>query len=102
MDRSRSGPGDTRGATSRHGRTRVHLSSPIVLIVIVTASLVVAAMVAALPVTPGPPVNGRADAFVRPFVYQVPGDSKITLDAKSDRLQVLATRQAGRHLDLGG
>ena len=80
---------------ARRGRTRVHLSSPIVLIVIVTASLVVAAVVAALPVTPRPPIDGRAEAFVRPFVYQVPGDSNITLDAKSDRLHVLGPGRQG-------
>ena len=81
---------------ARRGRTRVHLSSPVALIAIVAASVVIAAVVAALPVTrPGPPINGRADAFARPFVYQVPGDSDITLDAKSDHLHVLGPVKQG-------
>ena len=81
---------------ARRGRTRVHLSSPVALIAIVAASVVIAAVVAALPVTrPGPPINGRADAFLRPFVYQVPGDSDITLDAKSDHLHVLGPGKQG-------
>jgi signal transduction histidine kinase len=69
-----------------HGR----LSSPVVLMSGVAASIAIVALVAALAgMQPRAADNGRADTFVRPFVYQVPGGSGIALDAKSDHLQVL-------------
>lgn len=81
---------------SRRGRRRTRLSSPAVLIVAVGGSIAVLAAAAAVPeMGPRPPENGRADAFVRPFVYQVPRGSNLTLDAKSDRLHVLGPGMQG-------
>jgi signal transduction histidine kinase len=75
---------------------RVRLSDPVVLILVAAVSMVVIAMVAALPgVRDMTPVDGRADTFVRPFVYELPVDSGIRLDARSARLHVLSGRQGG-------
>jgi signal transduction histidine kinase len=80
---------------ARPARTRLRLSNPAVLIAVVAGSIAIIAVAAALPaMQPGAPINERADAFLRPFVYQVPADSGITLDAMSDHLHVL--RPAGR------
>jgi hypothetical protein len=75
---------------------RVRLSDPVVLIPVAAVSTVVVAMVAGLlGAQDRPPVDGRADTFVRPFVYEIPADSGIRLDARSDRLHVLSGRQGG-------
>jgi hypothetical protein len=67
------------------------LSNPVVLIAMVLGAIAVVAVLAAVPaMQPRPPVSGRADEFVRPFDYQVPADSDIRLQPKSDHLHVLS------------
>ena len=71
--------------------TRIRFQSPLVLIVVVAASIAVVAVAAAIPsMQPGPPDNGRADSFIRPFDYQVPAGSRIELIPRSDHLHVLS------------
>ena len=41
------------------------------------------------------PVDGRAETFARPFVFQVPSNSQIVVDAKSPDLHVLSAQPAG-------
>ena len=54
-------------------------------------SIALVAVLAAIPSwSQRTPVSGRADGFVRPFYYQVPADSDIRVDAKSDHLNVLS------------
>ena len=83
-------------------RGRARLSSPVVLIVVAAAAILVVAL-AAVPVFEARPVPGRADDFIRPFDYVIPAGANVRLDPKSDHLQVFALpgRQK-RPLDLGG
>jgi signal transduction histidine kinase len=77
--------------TEPRPRRRLRLSSPPVLIAVIAAFLAVVAVAAAVPtMQPRAADNGRADAFVRPFVYQVTSGSDIRLYSKSDHLQVLS------------
>jgi signal transduction histidine kinase len=77
--------------TTRRAKTGGRLSSPAALIVAVAAAITVIALVAALPsMQQRPSLDGRADGFMRPFVYQVPAGSGIRLYAKSDHLHVLS------------
>ncbi|HEY3163817.1 MAG TPA: sensor histidine kinase [Candidatus Limnocylindrales bacterium] len=70
---------------------RVRLSSPLVLIAIVAITIAAVAFAAAWPATqPSAPFNGRADTFMRPFVYQVPAGMDIRLYPDSERLHVLS------------
>ena len=40
-------------------------------------------------------VDGRAETFARPFVFQVPSNSQIVVDAKSPDLHVLSAQPTG-------
>jgi signal transduction histidine kinase len=78
------------GAVPRR-QARVRLSSPVVLLAVIAASMAGVALVAAIPgMQPRPPDSGRDESFVRPFDYQVPSGSNIRLYPHSDRLHVLS------------
>jgi signal transduction histidine kinase len=80
---------EARAQPPRQGRVRV--SSPAILIVLLSTALAGAALAAAVPgLQPRPPENGRDESFIRPFDYQVPAGSNIRLYPKSDRLHVLS------------
>jgi signal transduction histidine kinase len=76
-------------------------ANPALLMTAVAALIgLVAVGVALLTLGPKPPMVGRADTFMRPFYYQVPGDSGIRLypgpadadvNRRSDHLHVFAT-----------
>jgi signal transduction histidine kinase len=69
---------------------RVGGLSPVVLIVALTGALVALALAAGVLGSRSYLVDGRAEAFARPFVFQVPSDSQIVVDAKSKDLNVLS------------
>jgi signal transduction histidine kinase len=79
---------EARAVAREHAHVR--LSNPAVLIAGVAGVIVAVALIGALPtMQPRPRVDGRAESFVRPFVYQVPAGSDIVLEPTSDRLHVL-------------
>jgi signal transduction histidine kinase len=78
------------------GRALARLSHPAILIAVLAASIGAVAMMAWLAtVQPRPPVIGRANSFLRPFDYQVPGDREFKVEAQSARLYVVWTSREG-------
>jgi hypothetical protein len=78
------------------GRGLARLSHPAILIAVLAASIGAVAMMAWLAtVQPRPPVIGRANSFLRPFDYQVPGDRDFKVEAQSARLYVVWTSLEG-------
>ena len=69
--------------------------SPLVLILALTGGLAVLAVGAGVLGSQSNPVDGRAETFARPFVFQVPSNSQIVVDAKSPDLHVLSAQPAG-------
>ena len=69
--------------------------SPLVLILALTGGLAVLALGAGVLGSQATPVDGRAETFARPFVFQVPSNSQIVVDAKSPDLHVLSAQPAG-------
>ena len=82
-------------APAAEERTRVGAVSPLVLILALTGGLAVLAVGAGVLGSQAYPVDGRAETFARPFVFQVPSNSQILVDAKSPDLHVLSAQPAG-------
>ena len=82
-------------APAAEARTRVGSVSPVVLILALTGGLAVLAVGAGVLGSQAYPVDGRAETFARPFVFQVPSNSQIVVDAKSPDLHVLSAAPQG-------
>ena len=82
-------------APAAEQRRRVGAVSPLVLILALTGGLAVLAVGAGVLGEPVDPVDGRAETFARPFVFQIPSNSQIVVDAKSPDLHVLSAQPAG-------
>ena len=82
-------------APAAEERRRVGAVSPLVLILALTGGLAVLAVGAGVLGSQSNPVDGRAETFARPFVFQVPSNSQIVVDAKSPDLHVLSAQPAG-------
>jgi len=66
-----------------------------VLIVALTGGLAVLAIAAGILGSRSYMVDGRAETFSRPFVFQVPSNSQLVVDAKSPDLHVLSSQSPG-------
>ena len=82
-------------APAAEARTRVGAASPLVLILALTGGLAVLAVGAGVLGSQSNPVDGRAETFARPFVFQIPSNSQIVVDAKSPDLHVLSAQPMG-------
>ena len=74
--------------------------SPVVLILALTGGLTVLAVGAGVLGSQSNPVDGRAEAFARPFVFQIPSDIQIVVDAKSEDLHVLSALRTGQGISI--
>ena len=82
-------------APAAEERRRVGAVSPLVLILALTGGLTVLAVGAGVLGSQTYVVDGRAESFARPFIFQVPSNSQIVIDAKSPDLHVLSAQPAG-------
>jgi len=82
-------------AISAEARPRVSPVSPAVLIVALTGGLAVLAIAAGVLGSRSYMVDGRAETFARPFVFQVPSNSQLVVDAKSPDLHVISAQSTG-------
>ena len=80
--------------------TRIGAVSPVVLILALTGGLTVLAVGAGVLGSQSNPVDGRAEAFARPFVFQIPSDIQIVVDAKSEDLHVLSALRTGQGISI--
>jgi hypothetical protein len=79
---------------------RVGGLSPVVLIVALTGGLAALALAAGVLGSRSYLVDGRAEAFARPFVFQIPSDTQIVVDAKSEDLNVLSAPRTGQGISI--
>ena len=79
---------------------RVGGLSPVILIVALTGGLAALALAAGVLGSQSYLVDGRAEAFGRPFVFQIPSDSQIVVDAKSKDLHVLSVQRTSQGISI--